>query len=266
MKYCRFICPMLSSVGIAILALTAPAAIAQGTTTQGASSGNVLGLLSTTFSGGNPVQQVQLSGNAIWYAGSLEDTGTVTLTASAGGSSQMQLLLAATGQRTETQTGTGLNTSCQWAGADGVAHQVDFGNCWKSAQWFLPALSLYPASLPSNLSIVDLGMNMISTTGSDTNVYRHLQSQLVISSLPSNVAAIVAQNNTADLGLNPASLLPTIYAYSVHPDNGAQTLIAIEIHYSDYHTVNGVKIPFTIQRYVNGALQLHISVNSAQIN
>jgi hypothetical protein len=57
-----------------------------------------------------------------------------------------------------------------------------------------------------------------------------------------------------------------VLAYSIHPDNGAPVAIAIEVHYSDYHAVNGVQIPFLIQRYVNGALQLEIQVSSAQIN
>jgi hypothetical protein len=61
--------------------------------------------------------------------------------------------------------------------------------------------------------------------------------------------------------------LPAVLAYTVHPDNGAQGVtIAIEVHYSDYRTVNGVQVPFLIQRYVNGSLQLEISVSSAQIN
>jgi hypothetical protein len=30
--------------------------------------------------------------------------------------------------------------------------------------------------------------------------------------------------------------------------------------------VNGVQIPFTIQRYINGSLQLEIDITSAQVN
>lgn len=74
------------------------------------------------------------------------------------------------------------------------------------------------------------------------------------------------QQSTTNLGLDPVSLLPAVMTFSVHPDNGAPSSIAIEIHYSDYHSVSGVQIPFHIQRYVNGSLQLDILVNSAQIN
>jgi hypothetical protein len=54
--------------------------------------------------------------------------------------------------------------------------------------------------------------------------------------------------------------------YSIQPQNAAFMQTAMEIHYGNYQTVSGVKIPFTIQRYVNGSLQLEITVTSAQIN
>jgi hypothetical protein len=80
------------------------------------------------------------------------------------------------------------------------------------------------------------------------------------------MSANLAQQSIMDLGLDPTTLLPAVLAYTVRPDNGAQTQIAIEIHYSSYQSVNGVQVPFHIQRYVNGALQLDILISSAQVN
>jgi hypothetical protein len=87
-----------------------------------------------------------------------------------------------------------------------------------------------------------------------------------MSGASASVTADVAKWSKTDIYLNPTSLLPAVLAYSVRPDNGAPTAIAIEVHYSNYRTVNGIQIPFTIQRYVNGALQLEIQVSAAQIN
>lgn len=117
--------------------------------------------------------------------------------------------------------------------------------------------------MPSYLGTVDLGLG---TVGTSTSVYRHLQSQLAFSGLPSTLSTQVMQQSTSDLGLDPNSLLPAVLAYSVQPDSGAQTPIAIQILYSNYQTVNGVQIPFHIQRYVNGSLQLDILLSTAQIN
>jgi hypothetical protein len=122
---------------------------------------------------------------------------------------------------------------------------------------------LQPSLLPSYLGAVDLGSG---TVGFGTTTYRHLQGELVFPNLTTTLAGDIMQRSTADLGLDPASLLPAVLSYSTRPDNGAPIPIAIEIHYSNYQAVNGVQIPFTIQRYVNGSLQLEISVSSAQVN
>ena len=233
-----------------------------GQAPQGASASSVLGELATAFSGGQVVQQIQISGTAAWTAGSLEDSGTVSLTASTDGSSQMQLALVSTGTRTEAQTGAGSNAECQWSGADGVPHAVSSNNCWRPALWFLPTLSLQPSLITSGIEIADLGVGPVGTSG---NSYRHLQAQLLFSGFPSVIGGSFGQQSTTDLGLDPTSLLPAVLAYSVQPD-GFSTPIAIEVHYSNYQTVNGVQIPFLIQRYVNGSLQFAIVVSSAQIN
>jgi hypothetical protein len=253
--------PFLLGIGLTVAHVHL--ALAQGATSQAPSAANLLGQLSAAFSGGQTVQNVQLSGNATWYAGSLTDSGTVSLTASTSGSSQMQLTLASSGQRTEGQTGTGMVASCQWAGADEVTHAIQPTNCWRPALWFLPALSLQPSLLPSYLGTSDLGLG---TVGSDASVYRHLQSELIFGGLPSTLSNQVTQQSTTDLGLDPTSLLPAVLAYSVMPDSGVQTPVSIQILYSNYQAVNGVQIPFHIQRYVDGALQLDILIGTAQIN
>jgi hypothetical protein len=175
----------------------------------------------------------------------------------------MQLQLAATGSKNEALSGVGSNAACQWSGSDAVSHEIDFGNCLQSAVWFLPALSLQPGVASSAMSAADLGTGPV---GSSSRSYRHLQSQLMLSNLPIKMLKSLAQRSTADLGMDPASLLPAVLTYSVHPDNGADVQIAIEVRYSDYRTVSGVQIPFHIQRLVNGTLQLDILVNSVQIN
>jgi len=96
--------------------------------------------------------------------------------------------------------------------------------------------------------------------------YRHLRSQLVFSDIPMNFAVNAMQASTTDIVLDSTSFLPAVLAYSVRPDNGSQPPIAIEVRYSNYTAVQGARIPFTIQRYVNGSLQLDITVSSAQVN
>jgi hypothetical protein len=253
-------CCYLLAAPACLLAAT-PGTTATGST--GTSAAALLTQLSTAFSGGNVVHQVQLTGNASWHVGSVNDTGSATLSAATTGASQVQLSLSSSGTRTEVQTGQGINLSCTWAGEDNVTHAIDAGNCWRPFLWFLPPLSVQPSLLPSYLGAVDLGS---STVGFGAATYRHLQTELVLPDLANTLAGDIMQRSTADLGLDPASFLPAVLSYSIRPDNGAPISIAIEIHYSNYQAINGVQIPFTIQRYVNGSLQLEVDVTSAQVN
>jgi hypothetical protein len=252
--------PLCSSLGVLLTLLPSTAARAQGNAVP---ANAILLQLSSAFSGGKPIRTVEITGNASWHAGSLNDSGTVTLKASADSSSQMQLQLAATGPKNEALSGASSNAACQWSGADAVSHEIDFGNCLQPAVWFLPALSLQPALASSTMSAVDLGTGPV---GSGSNSYRHVQTQLMPGNLPIKMANSLAQRSTEDLGMDPTSLLPAVLTYSVHPDNGANVQIAVEVRYSDYRAVSGVQIPFHIQRLVNGTLQLDILVSSVQIN
>ena len=247
---------ILVCVGTVLLTVSAVGA-------QTANGASALRQMSAAFAGARVVQQVELTGNATWYVGSQEDSGTVTMTASSNGTSQMQLALASAGERTESQTGSGFGASCQWAGADGVAHEIQSGACWRHGLWFLPSFSFQPSLLPSELAVTDLG---IESAGASETAYRHLQGQSTVTNAVKDPVADLIQWTKTDLYLNPTSLLPAVLRYSVRPDNGAPVPIAIEVHYLDYRAVNGVKIPFTIQRYVNGALQLQIQLSAAQIN
>jgi hypothetical protein len=263
MSLFRFIRPLCLFLASALFVASPCLAVAQQASSPGTNTGNLLQQLAVAFSGGQVIHQAQLTGTATWHAGRLEDSGTVSLTASTDGTSQMQLVLGATGAKSETQSGLGLDANCQWSGADGVTHQVAQGNCWKPAVWFLPALSLLQPSLPDYPGVSDLGTG---TVGSGTTVYRHLQSHSDGSRFSSRIAADITQQSTTDVGLDPVTLLPAVLTYAVHPDNGAQVPIAIEVRYSDYRAVNGAQIPFHIQRYVNNSLQLDILVESAQVN
>lgn len=225
--------------------------------------GSALDQLSSAFSGGQAVQQVTLSGDAAWYAGGIQYSGSATLTASVSGNAQLQLSLNTLGSRTEGQSGLGENATCQWSGSDGVAKAVSANNCWRPALWFLPALTLQPNALVSQLQLTDLGKGPV---GADGNTYRHLRSQLAFADLPVSMSTSIAQQSVTDLGLDMNTMLPAVLTYTVLPDSGGFTPLAIEVRYSNYHTVNGVSIPFHIQRFVNGSLQLDLNIGSAQVN
>jgi hypothetical protein len=222
----------------------------------------LLGQVSGAFSS-NPVQAVRLSGNATLILGSLKDTGTADLTVSANGSSSMQLALAASGQHTETSTVIGLSASCTWSGSDGLVNQDNSSGCQRPVPWFLPAFSLQQSILSSSLEALDLGAG---TVGSSGNIYRHLLLRFSPDATGGASASAIAGWSVTDVGFDSTTFLPAVLSYSATSDSGASDQVAIEIRYLNYQLVDGVAIPFQIQRFVNGALQLDIQITSAQIN
>lgn len=242
----------------AIFVLTALVGPALG---QTSAPPTILTSAAQAFSGGQPVSQVQLAGNATWYAGSEMAFGSATLTASETGHANMTLSLEGKGAWTESQAAFGSGMTCEWAGEDGVAHQEDYLNCLKPVVWFLPSLSLQPSLVSPEISVTDLGAGTL-----DGVSCRHLQTAASLPDLPGSLATSAAQQSTTDIGLDSTTLLPVVVSYTVHPDDGAATPITIEIRYSNYQQIDGAMIPFSIQRYVSGSLQLDIEITSAQIN
>ncbi len=223
----------------------------------------MLALVAAMFSGSHTFQKIEFTGYATGHLGSLEDQGNVTLTASQDGSSKTQLELGIQGSRSESQSGKGFKTTCAWVHSDEIAHSQLSGGCQKPVLWFLPSFSLQPSQLGSHEQFVDLGEGQV---GSAELVYRRLLGRYVPRDPSNTVTGDLAARSTVDLGLDRDTMLPAVLAYSVHPDNGSPTSIAIEIRYSDYRTVNGAQVPFHIERFVNNNLQLEISVASAQLS
>jgi hypothetical protein len=222
----------------------------------------ILGQSASAWAGSQQVSSVQIAGTATWHAGSFEDSGTATLTASSSGAAQMQLDLSTKGAVTESQQAIGPTNICQYTGSDGKQNTQDALNCWRAAVWFLPSISLQPTSIPSGVALADLG-----TATAAKGSYRHLQGSLALLNLPSTITTRLAEESVTDIALDPQTLLPMSLSYTVHPDSGAQMVtVPIRVQFSNYRVVSGVEIPFLIQRYVNGSLQLEIAVTAAQIN
>lgn len=69
-----------------------------------------------------------------------------------------------------------------------------------------------------------------------------------------------------ELFLAADSLLPTALTFKLHPDNDANLDLLVEIKFSDYRPVNGVMVPFRVQKYVNGGLVQDFFIDSAAVN
>jgi len=81
-----------------------------------------------------------------------------------------------------------------------------------------------------------------------------------------DVTALIQRWSRTDLTLDSTTSLPSSLKYTIHPDNSSFVDIQVEVRYSNYQNVSGVELPMDIERYVNGSLQLRISIDSAVIS
>ncbi len=64
---------------------------------------------------------------------------------------------------------------------------------------------------------------------------------------------------------DPKTLLPSSLEYLQHGDTDLNTTFPVRIVYSNYQLVDGMPMPYRIDRYVNGLLQLSLTISSATL-
>ncbi len=250
---------MLRPLGVCAFALSmlAPAQAQTAPATAEAS----LAKASAAFSPSKPVNSITLNAAAEWIAGSTDEKGNVTLTANADGSFTVQLNL---GQhsRTESQTSFSAGQSCAWSGADGVVHAAPAHNCMGGAAWFLPEVALFGNQQPGALATA-----IQNSAASDSAGLLDIRQQAIPpGKLSSRDTALLTHLSATDLYLDPATHLPSALAFNIHPDKNANVDIPVQVVFTNYQTVNGVSVPFHIQKYINSGLVLDLQVQSASVN
>ncbi len=214
----------------------------------------------TLIAGSVRLDDIQLTGTASWHAGSENIDGSVTMEATSSGRSRLQLDL---GQRSRTETYSGHNEppACTWEGPDKVARDMGMHNCWTVGPWFFPTLSLLSGHLQAK--------NLVSYAGQEVRggvSVEHIQIRRAFTGQSKAVLDLVSRLSTVDLYLDSATKLPVSLSYSIHPEKDDLRDIPVEVRFSDYRDVGGVKVPFHIEKLLNGATTLEFSITSAKFN
>jgi hypothetical protein len=210
--------------------------------------------------GSTPIAAVTLTGTATRSAGSDTGTGTVTLKALGTSSSRMDLSLS-DGTFSEIRTSPSGGPQGQWLAATGSYNSMAIHNCFTDAAWFFPALTVLSETSNSNLSIIYVGQE----TKNGISV-QHLHFASNSAAQTTGVADPLVALSGTDVYLASSSLLPVAFAFNSHPDNNALLNIPVEVDFSNYEVVNGVQIPFRIQKFLNGSLFLDMTIQSANVN
>ncbi len=205
---------------------------------------------------GTEVRDVTIEASATYTAGSDVETGTATLEAL--GSRQSRLLLKLDGgQREELRRGL----QGVWSGPDGQAHPISPHNAWTDASWFFPALCLQAILSEPQLVVVYAGEEL---RGSVT--VHHLRFSRLPPEQDAPITSRIERLSGMDMFVDSVSLLPVALAFVTHPDRDAGMDIPVEIQFSDYRVVEGARVPFRVQKLLQGSLMLDLNVTRVAVN
>jgi hypothetical protein len=208
------------------------------------------------------VTDVTLTGTVRRIAGSDDETGTGTLTAMSTGNSKLSLRLSS-GVSSEIRNSTPSDQAAQpagaWSGPDGVLHAMPQHNVMTDATWFFPALTVG--------SILSQAFQL-SYLGQETHNGLSALHVAVCQTFPglAQVPPPLQHLTQMDIFLDPTTSVPVALDFNVHPDNNAAVDIPVEIRFSSYQAINGVQVPFHVQKYLNNGLVLDLQFNNAVLN
>ena len=243
--------------------------------------------------GAAQVSDVTLTGTAQRITGSDDETGTAMLMATVIGDSKLSLAFPS-GDRSEIRNhaSTPLANSVPpgvpaaalaqitqpqpvgaWSGPDGVIHGMSGNNVLTDATWFFPAATLGRLVASSNYTLSYIGPE---TLGGQAVVHISAVQQIPQTppsspgtgapAIPAQIVALVQHLSQMDLYLDSGTLLPVALAFNAHPDNNALVDIPTVIQFSNYQPVNGVQVPFHVQRCQNNSLILDLQFNTVNLN
>jgi len=212
------------------------------------------------LAGTTTVTDATLTGSARWIAGSTDETGTATLQAKGNLLARVDLLLPS-GGRSQVRNGTARVPGGQWSGSDGTVHQAAQHNCWPDAPWFFPALS--SLSQTSNSAFVFTYVGDTTVAG---NPVHHIRISRSLAPDSGRVISRLEMLSVVDYYLDATTSLPVALIFNQHPDNDELVDISVSVLFSVYRPVNGLQVPFRVQKFINGGLALDVTVSSVAVN
>ncbi len=202
---------------------------------------------------------VTLSGSVRRIAGSDDQSGSAVLKALSSGAARTDLSFSS-GTRSEVVNSSSSTPTGAWSGFDGVSHRIAFHNLLSEPAWFFPVFAV-SHRLSSGYIATDLGPE----THNDQLVEHISVAQISVSQLAGG-AAQFQQLSRVEFYLDSNTFLPTDISFNIHPDDNVLIDIPVEIHFSDYRSVNGVQVPFHVEKFLNNSLVLDFQAQSAAIN
>lgn len=230
----------------------------QSESLRAATAATITQQVGSAFSPSGEISKLTLSGTVTRYAGTLADAGDITLTASDDGSGSLTLQTNSLGAYVESEEPASIGRACSWQDAAGKTHTMDYSSCAVPLLWFMPSMALQSGT--TNTVVADQGVSELA--GIQVRL-------LTVTNLPPNAhgaSSPAPGSPTISIGLDPVKLVPVVMEYQVHPDSNPMATVKVDVSYGDWSTEQGVQVPHSIQRRLNGALDLDIRIQSAALN
>lgn len=235
---------------------------AQQTTTPAPRDTSAVALLQRSLAalvGTSTVKDVTLTGSANYIAGSDSETGSATLKATAIGQGRVDLSLSG-GQRSDVADVSQNPWAGSWCGPDGVWHPVVPHNLFSDPTWFFPAFLISRA-----LSTPGYAISAADAETQNGIAVEHIT--VYVQAAPADPSPAVNQGlSRTDIYLNASTLVPVSISFNTHPDNNALANIPVQISFSSYQAVQGMSVPYHIQKYIQNSLVLDVALSSVQTN
>jgi hypothetical protein len=206
-----------------------------------------------------PISDITLTGTARQIAGSDDESGTVVIKAVASGAARTDFSFPS-GQREEVSNLTVVPPAGTWSGPDGIIHSIASHNLFTEPAWAFPSFAVARGLLSPGYVASYLGHETWNSTAVEHVV---IYKQLPVSS---GIADLVQHLSQQDIYFDSSTLLPVAVTFCSHPDRITTTDIPLEVRFSDYRSVNGVQVPFHVQKYMNNSLILDLQFTSAVLN
>jgi len=207
--------------------------------------------------GNTSISDITLTGTARRIAGSSDESGSATFQASANGSARLTLNFPS-GNTTEvanlfsTPSGT-------WSGPDSLSHSISFYNLITEPAWFSPSIAL-----ARRVSLTNYVATYVGHETLNGEAVEHVSVSQLGADPPGGPT--FAHLTQVDFYLDSTTLLPAALSFNVHPDNSANLDIPVQVFFSDYRSVSGIRVPFHVQKYLNNSPFLDLQIQSVTSN
>jgi hypothetical protein len=212
------------------------------------------------LTGGVPIRDITLTGTVRRIAGSDDESGTAELKALSTGEALIEMSFPS-GSRTEVRATSATGPVGQWTGPEGKLENVPQHNLFVDSAWFFPPLLVAKVISSQDSILTDIGPEM-----KNAHAVEHLSASRQIAASTPSLSALLQHLSQTEIYLDSSSLLPVVLSFNIHPDTNALRDVPVEIRFLDYRGVNGVHVPFHVQRYLNGVLALDVQFQTAAMN